>query len=130
MALPVLAAALFAGTGIFKSQASRRKRRADRMRQEIKRIQNFQARRQFMNQFLTAQGNTLAAGAVSGAGLGSSGVQGQLASQGTQARVGMRETDRMDELDTGANRADVKASRLSSYGSLLGTAGNIAMMDF
>ena len=130
MALPVLAATLFAGGSIFKSQAGRRKRRAARMRQEVRRIQNYQAKRQFMNKFLTAQGNTLAAGAVSGAGLGSSGVQGQLASQGTQARVGMQEGVRMDELDAGANRTEARASRMAGFGSVLADASTIAMMDF
>ena len=128
--MSVLAATLFAGSSILSSQSARRKRRAARMRQQITKIRNFQQSRAFMNKFYQAQGQAMAAGAVSGAGLGSSGVQGQLASQATQARVGMQEFGEMGDLEASANQTYAKASRMAGYGSLLQSAGNIAMIDF
>ena len=130
MTAPVFAAALNIGSSLLSSQASRRRRRAARMRQQITKIRNFQQTRAFMNKFYQAQGQAMATGAVSGAGLGSSAVQGQLASQATQARVGMREFGEMGELEAGAARADVKASRMAGFGSFLNAAANIAMMEF
>ena len=54
-------------------------------RQQISDLQNFQQRVSFLNQFMSAEADFLSAGVQSGAGLGSSGVQGTMASSRAQA---------------------------------------------
>ena len=118
--------------GIFGSvlahrEASKYARRAAWDKRQIQKIQRFQQGRAFMNRFHAAQGAVLAGGAVSGAGLGSSGVQGQLASQATQARVGMKEFGRMSELDDRRFLSEVEAQKEADRGALLGGIGDAAM---
>ena len=107
--------------GIFKSKASKRRRRAARLRQQIGRIKNVQAKRKFLNEFLSAQGVSLARGALTGADLGSSAVQGQLASQRTQATTGLVEFAEMDRLNELANRNTNKANKLAGIASFAST---------
>lgn len=99
--------------------AGRKRRKARKARRKIAKIKNFQSKRTFINQFLTAQSTALAQAAVSGADLGSSGVQGELASQQTQATTGLIETDRMGELEAFAGKQEDKASRLAGAASFL-----------
>jgi hypothetical protein len=126
MAFGLIAAGATLISGGLGIAAGKKKRKARRARRQISKIKNFQAKRQFINSFITAQSNTLAAGAVSGADLSSSGVQGQLASQETQARVGIIETNRMEQLEAQAGRAEDKASRLAGAASFLNSSINAA----
>lgn len=104
--------------------ARRKKRKAARARRQINKIKNFQSKRQFINEFLTAQSTTLARGAVSGADLGSSGVQGELASQATQVRTGVGEQNIQESLGAVAARNEAKASRLQGAASFIGSASS------
>ena len=117
-------------SAIFGAKASSKRRKAARARKEITKITNFQQRRKFINDFITAQGQVLARGATSGIDIASSSTQGQLASQRTQATTGLIEQDRQRVLGEQAASLDQKANRLSATGALAGTllagAGEVA----
>jgi len=63
---------------------------------------------------------------LTGADLGSSAVQGQLASQRTQAQAGAVELRNQEKLGEIAGRYDSKASKYEGYASVAGTIGQIA----
>ena len=108
-------------SSLFGASASSKRRKAERARREIARINTFQQRRKFINDFLTVQGQTLAAASTSGIDISSSGTQGQMASLRTQATTGLIEQNRQDALGESAFRNDQKANRLVSAGNLAGT---------
>ena len=110
--------------GLFGLKSGKEKRKAARTRRRIGEIQNFQAYRNYMNKFLSSQGAALAQAGMSGAGLGSSGVQGTLASMGTQARVGTAEFQRLGELGAYAGRREDKAGTFAGYSSLAAGVGD------
>ena len=88
-------------------------------RQQISDLQNFQQRVSFLNQFMSAEADFLSAGVQSGAGLGSSGVQGTMASARSQAAARIGEFDELGKL--GAEYSQHMAA--SSRASTLGAAG-------
>ena len=112
--------------GVFGRKKRKQQQLAAAARRKANQIRNFQQRRAFINNFLTAQGTTLATGALSGADLGSSGVQGELASQRTQATTGLLEANEMDRLDRLSGSLEAKASRNAGIASMIGTVGGAA----
>jgi hypothetical protein len=119
MGLPLLMAGASILGGVLKLSAGKKRRKAARARRTIAKIQNFQAKRKFINDFITAQGTALAEGAASGADLGSSGVQGTLASQRTQATTGLFEQDRQSALSAYAGKKEDQASTLQGVASFV-----------
>jgi hypothetical protein len=104
--------------GLLKAKGDRDRRRAARARNEIRRIQNMQARRTFINNFLTAQGQALASGATSGIDVMSSGTQGMMASQRTQATTGLVEQNEMSRLGELSNEREQSAARYGAVAEL------------
>ena len=111
---------------IFGSKAKKAKRRAAAARKSIDKIQQFQAKRKYMNDFFGAQSVALARGALTGADLGSSAVQGQLASQRTQATTGMVELAEQERLGEVAGYYDAKAGKYAGFASVAGGISKIA----
>jgi hypothetical protein len=124
--VPVIGGLTGIAGAIFGSKAKKAKRRAAAARKNIDKIQQFQAKRKFMNDFQSAQAAVLAQGALTGADLGSSAVMGQLASQKTQATTGMVELAEQERLGEVAGRYDAKAGKYEGYASVAGTIGKIA----
>lgn len=109
--------------GITGFLGGRKKREARRARAKLAKLQNFQARRAFLNNFFEAQSSALAQGALTGADLGSSGVQGELASLRTQATTGLIEQSEGIRLSAVAAKADRQAATIAGVGALAaGTA--------
>lgn len=106
-----------------KDKAKDRAQQAARLRRKTQQMANFQQSRAYMNKFLAAQGDALSAGALTGAGLGSSGVQGQLASQRTQFTTGMVEQEQKIDLDQRAY--ELEASSATAAGQA-GFSGQVA----
>jgi|10_taG_2_1085330.scaffolds.fasta_scaffold163789_1 hypothetical protein len=106
-----------------KDKAKDKARQAARLRRKTQQMANFQQSRAYMNKFLAAQGDALSAGALTGAGLGSSGVQGQLTSQRTQFTTGMVEQEQKIDLDQRAY--GLEASSATSAGQA-GFSGQVA----
>ena len=111
-------------SGALSIGAGRKRKKAARARKTINKIKNFQSKRKFINDFLTAQSTSLAQGAVSGADLGSSGVQGNIASQRTQATTGLIEADEQQRLGDVAASNEAKASKLQGAASFIGSAAS------
>lgn len=124
--VPIISGVSGIAGAIFGSKKRKAQRRAAQARNDITKIQKMQAKRQYFNRFYAAQADALTAGVNTGADLGSSGVQGQLASQATQARVGVAELNRMEGLDAIAGRYDAKAAKYAGYGAIAGAVGQIA----
>lgn len=126
--VPVISGVASVTKALFGRKASKEKKRAAAARNKIRKIQQFQEKRKFINDFLTAQSTALAQGALSGAGLGSSGVQGQLASQRTQATAGLDELATQSELGQVANIHEGRASKATDAAALAGVVGDIASL--
>ena len=124
--VPIISGVSGIAGAIFGSKKRKAAARAAAARNDITKIQKMQAKRAFFNKFHAAQADALTAGVNTGADLGSSGVQGQLASQATQARVGVAELNRMEGLDAIAGRYDAKAAKYAGYGAIAGAVGEIA----
>jgi len=111
----------------FGRDASKKRREARIARARITRLRNRQARRTFMRSFRQAQATTLTQGVASGAGLESSGVQGQLASGRSQFRTAVFEFGKSEDLARTANQrsneADIlegMANTVTSFGDVIG----------
>ena len=102
-----------------QSDASKEANLAGQSRQKATEIKNFQQKVGFINQFMSAEADFLSAGVQSGAGLGSSGVQGTMASARSQAAARIGEFDELGKL--GAEYSQHMAA--SSRASTLGAAG-------
>lgn len=95
---------------------------ANEAQKKLNRKKNAQAKRAFLRQFQQAQAASLVAGIASGVGLESSIVQGQLASQATQAATAIKEFKEFDVL--GAQVGDLRqaaasaASRSQTFGQV------------
>jgi hypothetical protein len=124
MGLGLIAGAASLISGGLNISASRKRRKAARARRTINKIKNFQSKRKFINDFITAQSTVLARGAISGADLSSSGVQGELASQRTQATTGLIEQREQEKFGDIAASNERKASRLSGAASFIGSAAS------
>lgn len=124
--VPIISGVSGIAGAIFGSKKRKNQRRAAAARNDITKIQRFQEKRRYMNNFFAAQSAVLAQGALTGADLGSSAVQGQLASQRTQATTGMVELNAMQEREAVAQRYDAKAGKYAGYGAIAGAVGQIA----
>ena len=112
--------------GILGNKARNKERRARQARAEIEKLRNYQARRDFLRKFTQAQAVSVIRGAAQGVDVTSSLIQGELASQETQARVGTLEQNKMGTLADTANANLDKAGRYAFASDLFNVAGSIA----
>ena len=98
-------------------KARKANKKARQLMAQVRKIQNYQQKRAFINSFYQAQGNALAAGSLTGADLGSSLTQGAIASQTTQFNVGLTEFNRQERLNKEADYQLGKASKYSGISS-------------
>ena len=116
------AASLFSG-----SRAARRQKAARRAQQNINRLKNAQARREFKQAFYLQQAEQVTRAIASGQGLESSAVQARTAAGTTQADVSLRELGVMSQLGGEASRALEGAARASFNSQVFGAISSFAM---
>jgi hypothetical protein len=129
MALFAIAAALTAAQAVVGIKAGKKARKRNRVQEQITRIQNERAKRQFLQQFRIARADVLAAGLASGAALGSSGIQGIRSSLAAQGRVTLAETNRLIGLGGESTRLTREQLRLQGVSSILGAGSSIALIQ-
>jgi len=128
MAIQFAAAAVLTGLSLFaKGSAARRRRQAGRLQREIRLISRVQQRRQFVNRFRQAQAEALSGGVATGAGLGSSAVQGILASQATQFGVATGEFEEQVRLEARAGQRLASAQRFEAGAGVLQAGASFAL---
>ncbi len=129
MAEPALVLAGISKIGSLLSgrKARKRRRRARQAQLDIGRIRNFQSRRVALQQFRQAQAQALLGGVASGAELESSGVQGSVASLGSQARLNITEAREQQRLATFAGQQLDKADKADFTASVFGSIGSFAL---
>ena len=108
------------GRDAAKSQSA-----AAKARQQISDLQNFQQRVGFLNQFMSTEADFFSAGVQSGAGLGSSGVQGTMASARSQAAGRIGEYDELSRLGGEYSTHLGDAARRTQYANAALTMGGM-----
>ena len=100
--LGIVSAVISAASAIKSAQEGRKAAKAQRganeAQRKINRLRNKQAKRQFLQNFRQAQAAAIVGAVGAGVSVESSGAQGMLASQQTQARVSTNEFNIMDQL--------------------------------
>ena len=109
------------------SKASKRQRQARRAQQNINRLKNIQARREFKQAFAVSQAEQITRAIGSGQGLESSAVQARTQSATTQADVSLNELGVMQRLGGEASSALEAASKASFNSQVFGAIGSFAM---
>ena len=118
-----------ASTGLSISQgrkSSKAQKRANEAQRKINRLKNRQAKRAFLRNFRQSQAVALVQGIASGVGLESSIVQGTLASQGSQARTGLREFQTFNRLGAEFTSAQNAASSAAFKSQVFGQVASFA----
>ena len=108
-----------------QSDASKEANLAGQSRQKATEIKNFQQKVGFINQFMSAEADFLSAGVQSGAGLGSSGVQGTMASARSQAAGRIGEYDELSRLGGEYSTHLGDAARRTLYANAALTMGGM-----
>lgn len=125
MAFFIAAAALAVGSGAAGAIGGSKKRKAARARAQITRITRVQQRRAFLNKFRQAQASALVAGQASGAGLESSAIRGQQASNITQRGVALTENIEQQKLEEVAGKKEEEAGKFALASDLLSTGASL-----
>jgi hypothetical protein len=121
-----VAAAVLGGISLgFGASAASKKRKAARARQQIGKISRVQQRRSFLNKFRTAQAQALVAGQASGAGLESSALRGQQASNVTQRGVALGENIEQERLLVRAESKEEDAAKLGFASDVFATGSSL-----
>jgi len=113
------------GSAITGGAASRRRRRAARLRARITRMQNAQSRRDLIRDFRMQRAQTMAAAAPAGIDIGSSFIQGQAGSLAAQTEAAETSLNTFSRLNQQAVRQELKASRLEGWGNTMGAIGQL-----
>lgn len=106
--------------GLFSSKSGRYRKKADKLREQSALIQNFLERRALIQSYQIQRASVIAAGAASGAGLESSGVQGSYNSARSEATALLARNAEQVRLGVQANRFDRKASKYAGYSDMVG----------
>ena len=107
---------------IFGNKARKAKKAANEAQLYMTRLKNRQAKRAFLRNFRQAQAQTLSAGIASGADITSSGIQGQMSSNISQARQALWEFKWQAQKQTYINSRLNDADR---YGMMASIATNL-----
>jgi hypothetical protein len=125
MAFFIAAAALAVGSAAAGAIGGSSKRKAARAREQINVITRIQQRRAFLNKFRQAQASVLVSGVASGAGIESSAVRGQQASNITQRGVALTENIEQEELQKTAAKASERAAKFDIASDALSTGASL-----
>jgi len=117
-------AGLSAIFGLKASKAKRRQAKAERRAQEIS---NFRAVREVIRVSRLARAANISNAAASGAELGSSGVQGSLASVGARAGSSLFINNQISALQKNAFDQSLKADKFSTFSSIAGSFASLAL---
>lgn len=117
-----IAGKLFAG-----NKAKKASKRANAAQRAINKLKNKQAKRAFLKKFRQAQAAALVGGIGSGVSVESSGVQGTLAGQATQARTAVSEFNQFDKLGAQQTAALNKQASANFAGSVFGSVASFAL---
>lgn len=107
-------------------KAAKAQRGSNEAQRRINKLRNKQAKRQFLQNFRQAQAAAVVGAVGRGVGIGSSGTQGTLASQQTQARVSTNEFNVMDELGGQMTAYQNAYSKYSASAATWGAVSNFA----
>lgn len=129
-----IAVAAIGGKVLSGRKAKKASKRANAAQRAINKLKNKQAKRAFLRKFRQFQAAALVGGVASGVSVESSGVQGTLAGQATQAATGIAEFNQFDKLggeQTAALNAQASANFQSSvFGSIASFATSAGGGDF
>ncbi len=117
----LIAGAGVIGGAIAGSKAKKASKRANRAQRAINKLKNEQSKRAFLRKFRQAQAAALVSGISSGVTTESSGVQGALASQATQASIAIAEFNQFDDLGAQQTAALSKQASANFAGSVFGS---------
>lgn len=106
--------------------ASKAQKQSNEAQRKITRLKNMQAKRGFLRQFRNVQSDAVMAGIGAGVDIGSSTVQGQLASSRTQAETSVREFGQMDDLGAEMTSAMNRASNKQYSAGVASAVGGFA----
>ena len=123
----IAAAAAKIGALFSRNSARQARKRARRAQIQIQRIQNAQARRQFLRQFRGAQATALAVAGAQIGGLESSRARGQVASLVTQARFGLFEQGLQSKFSEIAQTNIARAERREFRAGVLSAISDFAI---
>jgi len=121
----IAAAALAVGSAAAGAIGGSKKRKAARARAQIGRITRVQQRRAFLNKFRQAQAAVLVTGVASGAGIESSAVRGQQASNITQRAVALTENIEQEKLQEIAGKKEEEAGKFALASDVLSTGASL-----
>ncbi len=123
----IAAVASIGGKLIAGRKAKKAGKRANAAQRAMNKLKNKQNKRAFLRQFRQAQAAALVGGVAAGVDIESSGIQGTLASQKTQARVGVAEFAESERLGDVQAAAINKQASANFAASVFGSVASFAM---
>lgn len=126
MVATAIAAVAVVGSAVAGRKAKKASQRANAAQRKINKLKNAQAKRAFLRNFRQQQAAALVGAVAGGVDIASSGVQGTLASQATQASVGRTEFKQFDVLGGIQTDAFNAQANANFVGSVFGAVGAFA----
>ena len=115
-----------AGSTSQARKGSKAQKAANEAQRKINKLKNKQAKREFLRNFRQTQAIALSSAIGQGVGLESSGVQGTLASEKTQAKLALNEFNEFDKLGAEAAAAQNRAASASFKSGVYGQVSSFA----
>lgn len=125
MAFAIVAAVLAVAGAAQQNRAARQQKRANRQQQRIAEAENVRSRRQAIRERLIQQSELAALGGATGTSA-SSGIQGGIASIGSQTAANLGFASQIEALNQNRLRALNRATSLQNSANVLTTASSIA----